>query len=131
RRRRSHLRRVFRPFRVTIHQRESTHYCSATNLMEWWPFAVSAACAGMLMPLAIHARSIGHGDFNGIQSLHDVPTSRLGGVVVVVACAITMAMVLSYGQDKGFAGLPLVLAVVPVVLLGLAEDLTRQIRPRY
>jgi len=100
-------------------------------MMDWWPFAVSAACAGMLMPLAIHARSFGHGDFHGVQSLHDVPTSRLGGVVVVVACAITMAMVLSYGQDKGFVGLPLVLAVVPVVLFGLAEDLTRQIRPRY
>jgi len=99
--------------------------------MEWWPFAVSAACAGMLMPLAIHARSIGHGDFHGVRSLHDVPTSRLGGVVVVVACAITMAMVLSYGQDKGFAGLPLVLAVVPVVLFGLAEDVTREVRPRY
>ena len=28
-------------------------------------------------------------------------------------------------------GLPLVLAVVPVVLFGLAEDLTRQVRPRY
>jgi UDP-N-acetylmuramyl pentapeptide phosphotransferase/UDP-N-acetylglucosamine-1-phosphate transferase len=85
----------------------------------------------MLMPLAIHARSIGHGDLHGVQRLHDVPTSRLGGIVVVVTCAITMAMVLSYGQDKGFVGLPLVLAVVPVVLLGLAEDVTRQVRPRY
>ena len=99
--------------------------------MDWWPFVVSAACAGMLMPLAIHARSISHGDLHGVQRLHDVPTSRLGGIVVVVACAITMALVLSYDQDKGFVGLPLVLAVVPVVLLGLAEDVTRQVRPRY
>ena len=99
--------------------------------MDWWPFVVSAACAGMLMPLAIHVRSIGHGEFHGVQSLHDVPTSRLGGIVVVVACAITMALVLSYGQDKGFVGLPLVLAVVPVVLFGLAEDVTREVRPRY
>ena len=59
--------------------------------MDWWPFAVSAACAGMLMPLAIHVRSIGHGEHHGVQRLHDVPTSRLGGIVVVVACAVTMA----------------------------------------
>ena len=99
--------------------------------MDWWPFVVSAACAGMLMPLAVHARSIGHGEFHGVQRLHDVPTSRLGGVVVVVACAITMAMVLSYARDAVFVGLPLVLAVVPVVLFGLVEDMTREVRPRY
>ncbi len=99
--------------------------------MDWWPFVVSAACAGMLMPLAIHARAIGSDEFVGVQRLHEVPTSRLGGIVVVVACAITLAMVLSYGRDAGFVGLPLVLAVVPVVLFGLAEDLTRQVRPRY
>ncbi len=99
--------------------------------MGWWPFVVSAACAGMLMPLAIHVRSISHGDFHGVQRLHGVPTSRLGGIVVVVACAVTMAMVLSFQPDAGFVGLPLVLAVVPVVLFGLAEDLTRQVRPQY
>ena len=30
-----------------------------------------------------------------------------------------------------FPGLPLMLAAVPVVLFGLAEDLTRKVRPRY
>lgn len=99
--------------------------------MEWWPFVVSAACAGMLMPLAIHVRSFGHDEPRGVQRLHDVPTSRLGGIVVVVACAITAATVLSYGDNSGVVGLPLVLAVVPVVLFGLAEDLTRKVRPRY
>ena len=43
--------------------------------MDWWPFAVSAVCAGMLMPLAMHVRSFGHED-HGVQRLHDVPTSR-------------------------------------------------------
>lgn len=99
--------------------------------MDWWPFAVSAACVGMLMPLAIHARSVGHEEHHGVQKLHDVPTSRLGGIVVVAACAVTLALVLSDSHGDTLIGLPLVLAVVPVVLLGLAEDLTRTIRPRY
>ena len=96
--------------------------------MDWWPFAVSAACAGMLMPLAMHVRSIGQED-HGVQRLHDVPTSRLGGIVVVVACAVTTALVLADARDN--VGLPLLLAAVPVVLFGLAEDLTRNVRPRY
>ena len=98
--------------------------------MDWWSFAVSAACAGMLMPLAMHVRSVAYGQHGGVQRLHDVPTSRLGGVVVVVACSVTLAMVLSDG-DMGLSGLPLILAAVPVVLVGLVEDMTRGVRPHY
>jgi len=98
--------------------------------MDWWPFAVSAACAGMLMPLALHVHSIGHVD-HGVQRLHDVPTSRLGGVVVVVACAVTLALLLADGREVSSPGFPLMLAAIPVVMLGLTEDLTRQVRPRY
>jgi hypothetical protein len=69
-------------------------YCNATKLMDWWPFAVAAVCAGMLMPLAMHSRAVGR-EAHGVQQLHDVPTSRLGGIVVVVACAVTLALVLA------------------------------------
>jgi UDP-N-acetylmuramyl pentapeptide phosphotransferase/UDP-N-acetylglucosamine-1-phosphate transferase len=98
--------------------------------MDWWPFAVSAACAGMLMPLAMHVRSIGQED-HGVQRLHDVPTSRLGGIVVVVACAVTLALVLAGRGELDHTALPVMLAAIPVVLCGLAEDLTRKVRPRY
>jgi UDP-N-acetylmuramyl pentapeptide phosphotransferase/UDP-N-acetylglucosamine-1-phosphate transferase len=30
-----------------------------------------------------------------------------------------------------YAGIPVMLAAIPVVLFGLAEDLTRRVRPRY
>src|SRR5262245_63765687 len=98
--------------------------------MDWWPLAVSAACAGMLMPLAMHVRSIGQSD-QGVERLHEVPTSRLGGIVVVVACAVTTALSLSGGRDPAYPGLPLMLAAVPVVLCAVAEDLTRKVRPHY
>jgi UDP-N-acetylmuramyl pentapeptide phosphotransferase/UDP-N-acetylglucosamine-1-phosphate transferase len=82
------------------------------------------------MPLAMHVRSIGQED-HGVQRLHDVPTSRLGGIVVVVSCAVTTALVLAGGRDIAIPDLPLMLAAIPVVLFGLAEDLTRKVRPRY
>ena len=85
----------------------------------------------MVMPLALHVRSIGQEDY-GVQRLHDVPTSRLGGVAVVVACAVTLALVLAGHRDSDYEGLlPVMLAAIPVVLCGLAEDLTRKVLPRY
>ena len=51
------------------------------SLIDWWPIAVSAVCAGILVPLAIRARSIGHDEPGGVQKLHRVPTSRLGGLI--------------------------------------------------
>ena len=101
------------------------------NSMEWWPLVVSAACAGILMPLVIRARSIGHDEPAGVQKLHLVRTSRLGGVIVVVACLAVLGVAASIGQAGLSAALPLALAALPVVAVGLREDLTHHVRPRY
>ena len=66
--------------------------------MEWWPLVVSAACAGILMPVVIRARSIGHDEPGGVQKLHLVRTSRLGGVIVVVACLAVPGVAALIGQ---------------------------------
>jgi len=83
------------------------------------------------MSLAVRARSIGHDEPSGVQKLHHAATSRLGGIVVVIAYAVTLAVLLAFGRDHGSLELPLALAAAPVVLLGLAEDLTCRVRPRY
>ncbi len=99
--------------------------------IDWWTIAVSAICAGVLMPLAICARSIGR-DAPGVgRKVHDVPTSRLGGVIVFVAFVTALVLALRIGHVPLSAALPLALAAIPVVLVGLLEDLTRNVRPRY
>ena len=103
----------------------------AKYLMEWWPLVVSAACAGILMPLVIRARSIGHDELAGVQRLHLVRTSRLGGVVVVAACLVALGVAISTEQAALSAALPLALAALPVVAVGLCEDLTHHVRPPY
>jgi UDP-N-acetylmuramyl pentapeptide phosphotransferase/UDP-N-acetylglucosamine-1-phosphate transferase len=100
-------------------------------LIEAWPFAVSAICAGVLMPLAIGVRSMGRDRPGGVRKLHVTSTSRLGGIVMVVACSVTLAVVLDNGHGPLPPELPLALAAVPVVLVGLLEDLTARVRPRY
>ena len=101
-------------------------------MIDWWPFGFSAICAGILMPLAIDVRGRSAAtNPAACSTLHRVPTSRLGGIVIVIACAATLAVVLAFGRGHWPPELPLVLAAVPVVLVGLAEDLTRRVRPRY
>jgi UDP-N-acetylmuramyl pentapeptide phosphotransferase/UDP-N-acetylglucosamine-1-phosphate transferase len=112
-------------------RQDPTRPSDGVKLIDWWPFVISAACAGILMPLAVHARWRGHDEPHGVQKLHAVATSRLGGIVIVIACAVSLAVLLAYGRGHVPPELPLVLAAVPVVLLGLAEDLTRRVRPRY
>jgi UDP-N-acetylmuramyl pentapeptide phosphotransferase/UDP-N-acetylglucosamine-1-phosphate transferase len=100
-------------------------------VIDWWPFGFAAICAGILVPLAIGMRSIGRDHPGAIQHVHHIPTSRLGGIVIVIACAATLAVFLAFGRGHWPPQLPLVLAAVPAVLFGLAEDLTRRVRPRY
>jgi len=100
-------------------------------LIDWWPIVVSAACAGILMPVAIRARSIGVDEADGLRKLHFVPTSRLGGAIVVIACLAALAVAPASGPPGFSTALPLILAALPVVLAGLFEDLARCVRPRY
>jgi UDP-N-acetylmuramyl pentapeptide phosphotransferase/UDP-N-acetylglucosamine-1-phosphate transferase len=100
-------------------------------MIDWWPIVVSAVCAGILMPLAIRARSIGHDHPGGVQKLHHIATSRLGGAIVVVAYLAVLGVALRIGHLALSAALPLALAALPVVLVGLSEDLIGRVGPRY
>jgi UDP-N-acetylmuramyl pentapeptide phosphotransferase/UDP-N-acetylglucosamine-1-phosphate transferase len=100
-------------------------------LIDWWPVILSVVCTGVLMPLAIGARTLGHDVPQGGRKLHDIPTSRLGGLVVVVAYLAVVGFAHRSANASLSAALPLALAALPVVLIGLWEDLTGAVRPRY
>ena len=58
-------------------------------------------------------------------------TSRLGVVIVFAAYLAILAIAVRIGYAPLSAALPLALAAAPVVLVGLWEDLTFNVRPRY
>ena len=95
-----------------------------------WPIIIAAVCATVLTPIAIYARSLGHDDdFSGVQKVHDVSTSRLGGGIVVLAYFVTLAWVTHIDQTGLFAAILLAVCCLPVVLVGIWEDITRRVRP--
>ena len=100
-------------------------------LLDWWLIAATAIVTGALMPVAIRARSIGHDPVLGVQKLHAVPTSRLGGVVIVVAFVAVAGFARIFGSTTMSVAWLLALAGLPVVAMGVWEDVTRSVRPRY
>jgi UDP-N-acetylmuramyl pentapeptide phosphotransferase/UDP-N-acetylglucosamine-1-phosphate transferase len=98
--------------------------------MNLWPIVFPAVCAAVLMPLAIRVRVVGRdADLDGIQKVHEAPTSRLGGLIVVLAYVATLMWAMPI--DDAWMSLAVLLAVssLPVVLVGLSEDITGRIRP--
>lgn len=72
------------------------------------------------------ARLTRHGDLRAIQSAHQTPTPRLGGVAVVLA--LTLASGLAFGAVPGL-WLWLLLCALPLFLSGVAEDLGHRVAP--
>src|SRR5512143_143791 len=103
---------------------------AASSVMhsDWWFLAMPAVCAGSLMPLFLRTRATGHRRTQGVQHTHVAPTSRLGGVVVFAAVLTVLAIAKSGDPDQS-VGLWLMLTALPVVIVGLCEDVTRRVRP--
>lgn len=99
--------------------------------LDGWLIVVSAIAGVALTPLVIRFRSLGHDRVGGVQTLHVMPTSRLGGVMLAVTFLAVAALARFAGASALAAALPLTLAALPVVLVGACEDITLRIRPRY
>ena len=98
---------------------------------EWWFAAVPALFAVAVMPAAIRARSIGHDHADSVQAMHVAPTSRLGGAIVFLAFVAVALVSRQVDHDDLEPALMLAIAALPVVVVGLWEDVTRRVRPRY
>ena len=97
---------------------------------EFWPPGVAALCAAVLMPLAMRSRWLGQdNDFSGVQKVHDVSTSRLGGFNVFVAYLAVLIVAGRIHHDDLSPALPLLLCALPVVVVGMWEDITRGVHP--
>ena len=97
----------------------------------WWCLILAATCAAVLMPAVISSRAFGRDHVDGVQTLHVAPTSRLGGVIVVLAYLVVVTIARTFDQVLLSAVIPLAAAAAPVVLVGLLEDLLHRVRPRY
>jgi UDP-N-acetylmuramyl pentapeptide phosphotransferase/UDP-N-acetylglucosamine-1-phosphate transferase len=93
------------------------------------PFSVAAICTVLIMPLVIFAGDAGRNrTCVGPQNIHTGSTSRLGGAVVFLGylAALTLAIKL----EPMALPLPLLVSALPLLVVGLCEDVIGRISPK-
>jgi UDP-N-acetylmuramyl pentapeptide phosphotransferase/UDP-N-acetylglucosamine-1-phosphate transferase len=90
-----------------------------------------AALSGMMLVRfsRMHIRFSADGIGGGPQKFHDEPIPRIGGVAIFAGLMLGLVLLQSYGYLEGRETVFLVVSILPVFLIGLAEDLTKRISP--
>jgi len=103
---------------------------SALGLLTAEMGLASVISAGLVLALVVRARSLerSHAD---PQHIHVGSTSRLGGVGVFVGFAAAVAIALEFEYVPLRPALPLLIAGLPVLAVGLWEDITHRVSPRH
>jgi UDP-N-acetylmuramyl pentapeptide phosphotransferase/UDP-N-acetylglucosamine-1-phosphate transferase len=104
-----------------------------------WPFAVemvpvcaAAICAVLVMPLIIRASCYSEKKrvCAGPQNIHIEPTTRLGGAAVFLAYVVAVMLALKLEHMPLRSALLLLISALPVVVVGLWEDIARRVSPK-
>ena len=98
---------------------------------EMVPVGAAAICAFLIMPLLVHARYWEKERVcAGPQNVHTEPTSRLGGAAVFLAYCVAVTLALTLERMPLHSALTLLISALPVVVVGLWEDIARRVSPR-
>ena len=88
-----------------------------------------AGCALLVMTKNLHlGRSARGHSGSAVQSAHNDPTPRIGGVAIGASLVLSLFFAPKSMMDNY---LPFVLSLVPVFLAGLADDLGYEVRPKW
>jgi UDP-N-acetylmuramyl pentapeptide phosphotransferase/UDP-N-acetylglucosamine-1-phosphate transferase len=95
----------------------------------WLAAAVSAA---IVLRLVVRTRGWGIDPSSaGLQHIHVVPTSRLGGAAVFLGFVVAVAIALWLELMPFRPAVPLLIAALPVQAMGLWEDITHRVSPKH
>jgi UDP-N-acetylmuramyl pentapeptide phosphotransferase/UDP-N-acetylglucosamine-1-phosphate transferase len=100
-----------------------------------WPMVIACFVAFAATLLVVRsanalAHLVGDHDLSGPQKFHARVVPRIGGVGIVLGVAVGAAAAARGDRALGAMALALLLAGLPVVIAGVAEDLTKSQSPR-
>jgi len=90
-------------------------------------FLVAVAATGFF---ALSKVQFGSDKATGVQKFHTKPTSRLGGLGILMGLVSGVWFSQTYYPNDALIGMWLLLASTPIFLGGLVEDLTHKVSPR-
>jgi len=100
-----------------------------------WPMVIACAVAFAATLIVVRsakalAHLVGDHDLSGPQKFHARVVPRIGGVGIVLGVGAGSAVAAPADRALGGMALALLVAAVPVVAAGMAEDLTKSQSPR-
>jgi UDP-N-acetylmuramyl pentapeptide phosphotransferase/UDP-N-acetylglucosamine-1-phosphate transferase len=102
------------------------------SLLEKTLFGASAIVSTWIaIMLLVHLRSWDNEPSAGLQNIHLERTSRLGGVALVFGYVVAVGFGLRLQLIALFPALPLLIAALPVFVVGLWEDVAHRVPPRH
>lgn len=91
----------------------------------------AAICAGFVMPFVIGASYREKERVcAGPQNIHAEPTSRLGGGALFLAYVVAVILAFELEHMPLRSALPLLISALPVLVVGLREDIAGRVSPR-
>lgn len=75
----------------------------------------------------LHGHFTSDHDLIGVQKFHAKPVPRVGGIGVFFGCLFSVLLAIFEGSRYATFGSLLILAALPAFIMGLAEDLTKQV----
>lgn len=94
------------------------------------PFAVGLFTAFFLIK-QVKDNRLGLDSNSGVQKIHQMPTSRLGGISVMLATISGYLILFFLNSKLSTLFLNLMLCASPVFIAGLLEDLTQRVSPKW
>lgn len=104
------------------------------SMFEWLEVLVVfgfslAGCTVLVITKNLHVRRSARGHSGrAVQSAHDTPTPRIGGLAIGAALILSLAFIPTSMMDSY---LPFVFSLTPVFLAGLADDLGYEVSPKW
>lgn len=98
-------------------------------------FIVICFFVSLIVTLVILRTSLSHGfasadsDMSGPQKFHTRAVPRVGGVGILIACAVAWVLMLIQGRPESREIGLLLLASMPAFISGIVEDLTKKVGP--
>lgn len=93
-------------------------------------FLASLLTTAFLIRSAVRIARMADHDLSGPQKFHKRPVPRVGGIGIMVALAVGLVL-LSIKQDADLSPFALLIVCsLPVFVVGIAEDLTKNVSPR-
>ena len=108
------------------------HSTIESMLILFLAFGVSLVLTLLIIHSAkAHAHFSNDHDFSGPQKFHAAAVPRVGGIGILAGLAAAAALLYFVDHGAGRAALRLVLCGLPTFAIGLAEDLTKKVSPRW